>query len=63
MRETDLPSPGVGGKGHHLRRVAANCISQLEVSAPHYAGGVHPNATTLAAFFTAAQAALTPILP
>ena len=62
MRETDLPSPNIGGKGYHLRRIAAQAISQLEVSAPAY-GGSHPSATSLAAFFNAAKAAADAIKP
>lgn len=61
MRETDLPSPGIGGKGHHLRRIAANAISQLQVVAPNYPLGQHPSATTLRAFFSACANALIPI--
>lgn len=54
MIETNLPSPSIGGKGHHLRRIAANAISQMEVSAPNYTGGAHPNQYLLANFFLAA---------
>ena len=57
MRETDLPSPGIGARGHHLRRIAAMSISQLEVAAPGY-GGTHPAATNLRAFFSACANAL-----
>ena len=59
MKEASLPSPGVGSKSMHLRRVAANCISALEMVAPKYAAGAHPSATGLAAFFTACAAAAT----
>lgn len=61
MRESSLPSPDIGGKGHHLRRIAAQAISQLEVVAPKYAGGKHPSATKLRAFFSACANALIPI--
>jgi hypothetical protein len=53
MRETALPSPNIGGRGHHLRRVAAQAISQIEVIAPNYPGGLHPQATDLRNFFIA----------
>lgn len=59
MQEFTLPSPNIGGKGHHLRRIAANAISQLEMSAMDYASGIHPGATELAAFFTACATAAT----
>lgn len=61
MRETSLPSPDIGGKGHHLRRIAAQAISQLEVVAPNYPGGLHPSATTLRAFFSACANACIPM--
>lgn len=51
MRETALPSPGIGGKGHHLRRIAAQAISALEIIAPKYSTGIHPEQTALARFF------------
>lgn len=60
MRESDLPSPGIGGKGYHLRRIAAAAISQLQVSAPGY-GGTHPDASELRAFFSACANALIPL--
>lgn len=60
MRESDLPSPSIGGKGYHLRRIAANAISQLEISAPAY-GGTHPDATKLRAFFSACADACIPL--
>jgi len=59
MREASLPSPGVGSKSQHLRRIAANAISAIEITAPRYADGAHPAATGLAAFFTACAAAAT----
>lgn len=62
MRESDLPSPNIGARGFHLRRVAAQAISQLEVVAPAY-GGTHPEAQALADFFTACANALADILP
>lgn len=57
MRETDLPSPGIGGKGHHLRRIAANAISQMAVAGPKYTTQQHPAAAALKAFFDACSAA------
>lgn len=59
MREFDLPSPNIGGKGHHLRRIAAQAISYLQVNAPAY-GGTHPNANPLRAFFSACADACAP---
>jgi hypothetical protein len=60
MRDTDLPSPNIGSRGHHLRRVASQAISQLQIAAPGY-GGTHPAATSLRAFFSAAADALIPL--
>jgi hypothetical protein len=51
LRESDLPSPAIGGKGFHLRRIAADAISSIQKTAPAYADGYHPNAATLKAFF------------
>ena len=62
MRESDLPSPKIGGRGHHLRRVAALAISQLEIAAPGY-GGKHPAAADLAAFFDACKTAADALKP
>lgn len=66
MLETSLPSPNVGAKGHHLRRIAARVISDMEISAPNYTGAVgvagkHPSADELEAFFLACAAAVTPL--
>jgi hypothetical protein len=61
MRESDLPSPDIGGKGHHLRRISAAAISQIQVNAPAYAGGLHPSATKLRAFFSACADSLIPL--
>ncbi len=67
MRETSLPSPNIGGKGHHLRRIAAQAISALEIIAPKYSTGVHPEAKSLARFFgksmdgAAADGLITPV--
>lgn len=61
MREASLPSPGTGSTGYHLRRVAAKAISDLQKVAPKYAGGKHPRASQLRAFFSACANALTPI--
>lgn len=59
MREETLPSPDIGGKGYHLRRIAANAISQLEIAASAYGNGRHPAGIPLAAFFTACATAAT----
>lgn len=59
MRESSLPSPGIGPNGYHLRRVAAKAISDIQRIAPKYAGGKHPNATKLRAFFSACANAMT----
>lgn len=53
MREATLPSPNIGARGFHLRRVAAQAISQVEVIAAHYPDGKHPDASALRAFFSA----------
>lgn len=58
MRDFDLPSPGIGGTGHHLRRVAAKAISYIQVN--KRADGTHPLASSLRAFFSACADALTP---
>ena len=63
MRESQLPSPGIGGKGYHLRRIASLAISRLQVQSGNRAGGKHPDATTLRAFFSACADALIPIDP
>lgn len=57
MKEASLPSPGVGSKSMHLRRIAVNAISSLEITAPKYTGGAHPSAAGLKAFFDACSAA------
>lgn len=59
MREFDLPSPSIGGMGHHLRRIAAKGISYIQINAPAF-GGTHPNASHLRAFFAACADALAP---
>lgn len=58
MRDSTLPSPNIGGTGHHLRRVSAKAISQIEITASKYTGGKPAQAATLKAFFDAASAAL-----
>ncbi|ALF01685.1 hypothetical protein CPT_Percy51 [Caulobacter phage Percy] len=58
MQEYSLPSPGIGGKSHHLRRIAANAISYIESNAPNYASGKHPSAKDLSDFFTACATAI-----
>lgn len=57
MIESNLPSPNVGSRGYHLRRVAANVISQLEVTAQGYPNGASPSAAEVKAFFDACSAA------
>jgi uncharacterized protein YjdB len=59
MQEASLPSPNIGAKGYHLRRISANAISHLEVTALGYANGQSPAAAAVAAFFTACAAAAT----
>lgn len=59
MKETDLPSPGIGSKAWHLRRLCAVTLSALQVTAPKYAAGKHPQAAKLVTFFTACLAAAT----
>lgn len=61
MRETDLPTPGIGGKGYHLRRILAQGISSIQVNA--YANGKHPAAVTLSAFLADAKTAVDLLLP
>jgi len=66
MREVDLPSPGIGSKSMHLRRIAANTISYMEVNAAKSVGGVASEGVKLKAFFDACAAAaleLTKIMP
>jgi Polysaccharide deacetylase. len=57
MRDDQLPSPGIGKRGHELRATVARVISQLQVAATGYSGGKHPAATSLSAFFAAASTA------
>lgn len=57
MRESELPSPDVGGKGFNLRKTAASTISAMEVTANNYSDGRHPKAAALKAFFDACSAA------
>lgn len=56
MKEASLPSPGVGSKSMHLRRIMANAISAIEISAPKYTDGIHPSATSFLAFLNACVA-------
>lgn len=60
MREASLPSPAVGSVGFHLRRIAAKAISGIEIVAPRYPTGKHPQAGALRAFFIACAEALEP---
>lgn len=60
MQEFSLPSPGIGGKSHHLRRIAAQAISYIESNAPNYDGAIHPSAKDLYDFFTACAVAVSP---
>ncbi len=62
MRETDLPSPNIGSRGYHLRRVASLALSQMEIAAPYYQNGKHPDAAALKAFFVACADAVTPMV-
>lgn len=57
MKESALPTPGVGSKSQHLRRIATAVISSLEVTAPKYTSGAHPSAAALKAFFDACSVA------
>jgi len=57
MRDINLPSPGIGGTGHHLRRVAAKAISYIQVN--QRIDGTHPSATDLRKFFQACADELT----
>jgi hypothetical protein len=61
MREASLPSPNCGQRGYHLRRIAAQAISQLEVVAPNYPDGKHPAASELRNFFSFCANALAAI--
>jgi len=63
MRESDLPSPSIGGKGHHLRRISANAISQIEIGATAYTNGRHPQAQKLKDYFDACSAAVAGFVP
>lgn len=63
MRDTSLPSPDVGATGHHLRRVAAIAISEIQVGASQRASGYHPKAAKLKAFFVACAAAVDTVSP
>lgn len=55
MRLTDLPSPGIGPHAIKLQQEVCNAISRLEVVAPNYPLGKHPDATKLSDFFAAAK--------
>ncbi len=57
MREAALPTPGPGSKAMHLRRIAANHISSIEVTMNNYTTGAHPDAAKLVTFFNACSAA------
>lgn len=50
MIEANLPSPGIGAQGHHLRRLMAKIISAQEITAPHYADGFSPDRISMAKF-------------
>lgn len=58
MQITDLPSPDIGVRGIKLRSDVANAISKIQVVAPAYTTGKPASATTLRAFFIAAETAL-----
>jgi len=57
MKESALPTPGVGSRSQHLRRLLATTISSLEVTAPKYTTGQHPSAAALVACLEAALVA------
>lgn len=61
MRETALPSPKIGARGHHLRRLVALAVSSLQSAA--YSNGRHPAAVTLSAFLASAKTATDLLLP
>lgn len=61
MRETALPSPKIGARGHHLRRLVALAVSSLQTAA--YSNGRHPAAVTLSAFLASAKTATDLLLP
>ena len=52
MRHDTLLSPGPVGVGFKLRHIAAQAISQTEISATRHPGGKTEAAKQLAAFFT-----------
>lgn len=52
MRIETLLSPGQLSQGIRLRTIAAQAISQVEITSAHYPGGLSGQATQLAAFFT-----------
>jgi len=62
MRETTLPSPGLGSNSFCLRRESAKAISSVEITARRTPGGKTPAAAQLAAFFTAAAATLSTMI-
>lgn len=59
MKEASLPSPGIGSQAMHLRRIAVVALNALQMTAPKYPGGAHPNAAQLATFFTTCAASAT----
>lgn len=63
MRLTDLPSPGIGPHSIALQREVVNAISRLQVVAPNYPLGKHPDATALSNFLAAAKVAVDAIKP
>lgn len=62
MREANLPSPGTGSNGYHMRRVAAKSISDMERVAPKYTSGYHPQGAKLRDFFLACAAAVSKVV-
>lgn len=58
MKEANLPSPGVGQRGFHLRRLMAQIISDLQIREDKTDNGVAPAAADLLAFMNACNAAI-----
>ena len=52
MRIETLLSPGLLSQGLRLRTIAAQAISQIEITSTHYPSGLSGQATKLHAFFT-----------
>ncbi|WP_221795915.1 hypothetical protein [Aquisediminimonas sediminicola] len=61
MRESALSSPNIGALGYHLRRIAAQAVSYVQVN--QYANGRHPSAVQLSAFLAEVKTAVDLLLP